>query len=215
MKKIMVIGLMLLAVTVGAQDLRTNNRAILFTFGGLADLGVGNYDAGPATGFGAKVFNAAGTMAFRPMVMFGMSSTETDPNVEDVVAGKEGTTSFGVMIDVIKHLNKSNITPYIGAGAGYMKIKATTESAYLKGGDPDKTEATLSGMTARGILGVEWFIKKNVSLSGEYRLSFMKGTGESKGLTGGEDEWDKGNTISETDIGIGSSGLLTIAIYVN
>ncbi len=213
MKKILVVAMLVLAVAVGAQDLRTNNRAILFTFGGLADLGLYNYNAGPATGIGAKIFNAAGTMAYRPCLLFGMSSSEQDPDIDDYVGEKESASSFGVMFDVIKHLNKNNITPYVGGGAGFLKQSESTESGHMEDDDPNETKSSISGLTLRGILGVEWFVKKNISLAGEYRLSFTKGSQENKAKGGGADEWDK-MSASSTNIGIGSSGLFTIAIYL-
>jgi opacity protein-like surface antigen len=214
MKRIMVIGLLLLAVAVGAQDLRTNNQALLFSFGGLSDMSLGNFDGGPATGIGFKLYNAAGTMAVRPMVMFGIDNTEDDPGVEGVTGAKEKITGYGAMIDLIKPLVKANLAPYVGAGAGYMVVKDRNESAYLTdGGDPDIDETTISGFTVRGILGVEWFVKKNVSVSGEYRLSFTSGKGEVKSQAGGDDEWDKAST-KETTIGIGASGLLTLSFYI-
>lgn len=214
MKKILVVAMLVLAVAVGAQDLRTNNKAILFTFSGLSSLGVVNYDAGPAAGIGAKIFNAAGTMAFRPCILFGMSSSEDDPDVEDYVGEKESTTSIGIVVDVIKHLNKNNITPFIGAGAGFVKISGSTESGHMEDDDPNETKSSTSGFTVRGICGVEWFVKKNISLSGEYRLAFTKGSQENKAKGGGADEWSKMST-SSTNIGIGSSGLFTLAIYLN
>lgn len=213
MKRILVAAMLVLAVAVGAQDLRTNNKAILFTFGGLSDLGLYNYNAGPAAGIGAKIFNAAGTMAYRPCLLFSMSSTEQDPDVEDYVGEKESASSFGVMFDVIKHLNKNNITPYFGAGAGFMKQSESTESGHMEDDDPNETESSISGFTVRGILGVEWFVKKNISFSGEYRLAFTKGSQENKAKTGGDDEWNK-MSASSTAMGIGSSGLFTIAIYL-
>lgn len=213
MKKVLVVAMLVLAVAVGAQDLRTMDKAILFTFSGLSNLGVTNYNAGPATGVGAKIFNAAGTMAYRPCILFGMSSTEEDPDIDDYVGEKESATSFGVMFDVIKHLNKNAITPYIGGGAGFMKMSQSTESGHMEDDDPDETKRSISGLTLRGILGVEWFVKKNISLSGEYRLAFTKGSQENKSKFGGADDWNK-SSASETEIGIGSSGLFTLAIYL-
>jgi hypothetical protein len=214
MKRIMVIGLLLLAVAVGAQDLRTNNQALLFSFGGLSDMSLGNFDSGPAAGIGFKLYNAAGTMAVRPTIMFVMDNTEDDPGVTGVTGAKEKITGYGAMIDLIKPLVKANLAPYIGAGAGYMVAKDRTESAFLSdGGDPDIDETTISGFSVRGILGVEWFVKKNFSVSGEYRLSFTSGKGEVKSQTGGETEWDKSST-KETTIGIGASGLITLAFYI-
>lgn len=213
MKKILVVAMLVLAVAVGAQDLRTNNQAILFTFSGLSNLGVTNYNAGPAAGVGAKIFNAAGTMAYRPCVVFGMSSTEDDPDIEDYVGEKESTSTFGILVDVIKHVNKNNITPYYGAGVGFVKQSESDESGHMEDDDPDETKSSTSGFSIRGILGVEWFVKKNISFSGEYRVSFTKGSQENKSKMGGADDWNKSST-SQTNIGIGSSGLFTIAIYL-
>jgi hypothetical protein len=219
MKRIMVIGLMLLAVAVGAQDLRTNNQALLFSFGGLSDMSLGNFDAGPIAGIGAKLYNAAGTMAVRPTILFGMSSSEGDLHTTDVVNPKEKTTDIGVMIDLIKPLVKNNLAPYIGVGGGYLMEKYHSDDAHLSGEKAGVTEASVSGLTVRGIVGVEWFFKKNISVSGEYRLGFTSGSSEAKQKAAGDDEWtyidwDDYPNGKATAIGVGASGLLTLAFYI-
>jgi hypothetical protein len=220
MKRIMVIGLMLLAVAVGAQDLRSNNQALLFSFGGLSNMALGDFDAGPIAGIGAKLYNAAGTMAVRPAILFGMNSSETDLHTEDVVNPKEKTTSFGVMVDLIKPLVKSNLAPFVGVGGGYYSQKYHYDAAHESGEEVGVEDASKSGFSIRGIVGVEWFFKKNVSVSGEYRLSFTKGSSEAKAKDAGEDEWDYINYLDGfpngkgTFIGVGASGLITVAFYI-
>jgi hypothetical protein len=220
MKRIMVIGLMLLAVAVGAQDLRTNKQALLFSFGGLSDMSLGNFDAGPIAGLGAKLYNAAGTMAIRPTILFGMSSSESDLHVDDVVNAKDKITDIGIMVDLIKPLVKSNLAPYVGVGGGYLLEKYHLDDAHLSGEKADVTEASTSGFSVRGIVGVEWFFKKNISVSGEYRLNFTSGSSEAKYKAAGEDEWTYINSAEypngkATIIGIGASGLLTLAFYIH
>jgi opacity protein-like surface antigen len=206
--------LLLVAVVASGQEMRTNNQGVLFSFSGLADLGLGSYQSGAGmVGIGAKLFNAAGDKAIRPMVVFNTGSQKSVPDAEDYVGEKQSHTSFGILVDGIKHMNKAAITPYIGVGVGYGKSSEKTESGHSEGDDPNVTENSTSGFSVRAILGVEVFIKKNISLSGEYRLAYGSSTATTKLTQAGADESSE-SKVEQSSLGIGASGLLTLAIYL-
>jgi hypothetical protein len=215
MKKIILVVLLVAAIGAGAEEMRTNNHAILFSFSGLSDLGLGSYTGGTGyAGIGAKCFNKSGDMALRPMAVFNIGSQKEESPIADYIGEKKSNYSIGILVDGIKHLVKSNISPYIGAGLGYIKTKAKTESGYVKGGKPDITENSTSGLLIRGLLGVEIFIKKNISLSGEYQLSYMSGTQSSKYKSASDTKWSESKTTM-SNLEVSAVGRLTLAIYLH
>jgi opacity protein-like surface antigen len=215
MKRLIAAVLIVAAVAVSAQDMRTNNRGILFTFNGLSDLGLGGYSAqSGSAGIGAKMFNKAGNMAIRPMLVFSTGSQKDVPADEDFVGEKTSSTAYGILVDGIKHLNKAAISPFIGVGAGFGKSSDKTESAHADADDPNVTENSTTAFTVRGLLGVEVFIKKNISLSGEYRLSYGTSTTTASYTPAGADDTTE-SKVKHSNLGISAAGVLTLAIYVN
>jgi hypothetical protein len=215
MKKIFFAILILLAVRVSAQDLRTNNHAILFSFSGLSDLGLNSYNGGTNyAGIGAKLVNQSGEMALRPAFVFSGGSTLDEAEAVNFIGEKRSNFTVGILVDVIKHLNKNNILPFIGVGMGFVTSKQKTEPAHAENQKADNTETNVSGFLIRGILGAEVFIKKNISLSWEYQLSYMKGTNTNKYTngTGGLTVVSKNKTFN---FGLEAVGRLTLAVYLN
>jgi opacity protein-like surface antigen len=215
MKRMLWVLVLGLAVVSQAEEWRSNNTGVLFSFSGLDNLGVNAYQAGSnMTGLGVKMFNAAGNKALRPMVVFNTSSTTHEPSMPNWVGQKTSSTSFGLLVDGIQHLVKASISPFIGVGVGFGTSSSKTESDHSTTGKPDVTEESSTGFGIRAILGVEVFIKKNISLSGEYRLGYTHTSTTSSFQAAGSTTKTE-SKVKETTIGIGASGLLTLSIYVN
>jgi len=215
MKKLFVCLIVLSVSMLAAQDMRTLDKGLLFGFSGLSNLGLASYTGGSAySGIGAKIFMKSGNAAVRPMLVFGTSKEESVSSVQDYVGPVESSTTYGILVDYIKHLNKNNITPFVGAGAGYVSRKQKEESGHMKSSEPDIQEHSATGFQVRGIIGVEIFVKKNFSLSGEYHLGYGKQSTENKSKSGSATEWSKSESKA-SGINLGSSGFLTVAIYLN
>ena len=79
--------------------------------------------------------------------------------------GDNSEFGFAVGGDLIKPLSTDKITPYMGAGAG---IGFEKESNFL--------DTTTFQFWLRAILGIEFFLRENISLAGEYQLAFLYAT---------------------------------------
>jgi opacity protein-like surface antigen len=169
-----------------AQDFATSvgakSKAMLFTLQGLATLGAGDFNGG----FGAKYY-LSNAMALR----LGLGLTMANENLP-LATGQSGTegsissTGFGVSAAVEYHLLPTRVSPYVGAGVGFSSI--TTNHEYLVIA-PATFQRTTENNTAGelingtrytagtafnvgGILGVEFFVTKEISLGAEYQVGY-------------------------------------------
>lgn len=220
MKKALVILCLLgLALpSVQAQSMRDYDRGIIFSFSGLSWLGADSYLLGSAGdesayGIGGKKYLSSGKEAIRLGIAFSRSTTEDDdPDFEDYVGYKITDSGFGFTVDYLKDLNQGRITPFMGAGLGYVKKSSKEEYGHSENSDYGIHEESESGFLLRGIIGVEVYLRKNISLSGEYQASFFKGSSKQKDKFG-EDTIDE-EKYNLTEMGIGSSGILNLTVYL-
>ena len=218
MKKVLIIVLVILflgTISFG-QEInlpQKGNKAMLFEFSGLGFLGVLEYQGG----FGYKMF-LNNNMALRTALLMNYNKDNTPyTGGGDGKDGYDKTFGMGAEIALELHKNYGNVSPYTGIGGKF--VQTTTESALpVQSGS---TQPTLknqigsgSGMNIGGffIIGMEYFINDNISLSGEYHL----GVDYTSALT---EVYDDGTNKIETDggsslgFGISSIGLFTLAIY--
>ncbi|MBL7960720.1 hypothetical protein JNL27_10835 [bacterium] len=113
--------------------------------------------------------------AFRFGVSFGSNISNLDGESRifpvDTIQSKNKTNSNGLTVGIVTQYIRyspidENIVAYYGAGPNLsiMHSKYDTESL-----NNDQTTRTNSwGAGLNGVFGVEWFVKKNLSLSAEY-----------------------------------------------
>jgi hypothetical protein len=192
------------------------SKALLFEFSGLANLGAGSFDGG----FGGKYFLNK-KLAVRGSLQFTDRSESIPYNDTGGFDGKRKATRFGISAAVEFHFDTSRVNPYIGGGLGFGVISTEYKSAA-----PDwQSQETIkndedgefgyrggSEFTVFGLLGVEVFIIKNLSLAAEYRLGYTSASRK-------DEEVIRGNSTvttklgSTTDMGIESAGALILAVY--
>ena len=123
MKKVLLTAFALLvvaSVSFGQEvmpSLTGGSKALLFSFGGLSNLGANNFNGG----FGAKYYLSS-SMAVRAGLQFASASTTTpaNPAAGDVgVDGSTSSTTIGVGAAIELHLATARVSPYIGAGVGF------------------------------------------------------------------------------------------------
>ncbi|HRI46157.1 MAG: outer membrane beta-barrel protein [Ignavibacteriaceae bacterium] len=215
MKKLLVVALLLVMsanFNIFAQPV-SGSKAILFQFSGLSFLQANEFEGGA----GAKYF-LNNRIAVRGLVKFSNSSSVTPWN--GVSAGNDGessTTMLGLGAAVQYYMTIGEMSPYFGGGAAFSTTSSETKSAYPNGGSQTVTKddpATNAGtrIDVYALLGVEYFIKENISLSAEYRLGYGSLSRADYSITSG------GTTTttkqgSSSSLGINSQGLLTIAFY--
>jgi opacity protein-like surface antigen len=192
-------------------------KAMVFRFSGLSNLGLsgysgmtfaGNPDVPANVGVGMRYYINDG-LAVRPGLDVGMASSSEKGlggNTDDKTSG----SVIGLSVAIEKHLpGPTNVSPYMGAGAGFGMARATSEPSrpqqpatgtMLKQTD----KATAFGVF--GMLGFEWGFTESLTLGGEYRLGLNGSSGSS------EREYQssptvKGNEISGIGIGFGTASV--------
>lgn len=223
MKKLLV--LMCAVLFVGSvsysQDVVPNlaggSKALLFTFGGLNTLAANNFSGG----FGAKYYLSS-SMAVRGALQFSSNSTSTpaNPAAGDVgVDGSTSNTTIGVGGAIELHMGSGRVSPYLGAGVGFSTTSTESKNAATATppATPTQTTTTNAGgnttFTVYGIAGFEFFLWKEVSLAGEYRLGFSSTSNKDVEVTSGTTT----NTTkqgSSSSFGVNAQGVLTLAVYL-
>lgn len=220
----------LLASTVQAQDVMpvygAGAKAVLFSFSGLATLGAGTFDGG----VGGKYY-LSDEMAVRGGLQFASASQDVAANPNPGQTGTDGSLSasrIGVSAAVELHMTKKRVSPYIGGGV--MFSTTSTESKSVEVGAPPATPTTTkndvsgevvngsfyqgaSTFTVFGMLGVEFFLYNEMSLSAEYRIGFSSSSRPDMEMSNG--------TVTVTQkvgggstIGFSTGGALTLAVYL-
>jgi hypothetical protein len=191
MKKltILVVAAIVIAGSLSAQDVRpvlkSGAKSLNFTFGGFGAFGLGG--AGVSGGLGMSFFTSSDA-AFRLGLQAALNSSKTpwnDFTPNGTNPGTDGTSSstlLGLGVDYLMYMNAMTprVKPYWGLG-----IEVTSQSSDVKPslsanpGNGAVTE-TKNGNTgdglslgAAGILGAEFFLYSELSLSAEYRLNLF------------------------------------------
>lgn len=185
MNKIIVcsVALFLFSVVTFAQDItpRTTvgDRALLFSINGFGNFGVrgsvaasiggaaavgdsspGIGRAEPIYGIGARYFFAPKT-AFRVSLGFG---TSTSSDGTETGNGRSATV-FGLTPAIELHMVQSgSVTAYVGGFASLATVSAGGE------GDEQEYSSSATSISLGGILGVEFFPWRELSLGAEYQL---------------------------------------------
>ena len=206
-------------------SLAGGSKAVLFSFGGLAFLSAGTFDGG----VGARYYLSDG-FAVRAGLQFTSASQTNPANPVAPQTGEDGKASasaFGLSGAAELHMGKGRVIPYVGAGLGFTTT--STESKNIVVGNPPPAQTTTKNRTAGetvngtaytsgsalqvfGLLGVEFFLYKELSLAAEYRLGYMSTSRPDQEVTSGTTTTTT-KVGSGSTVGISNSGLLTLAVY--
>lgn len=225
MKKYTVIFVLIsvcLSQIVSAQNNDKNfdigSAALLFQFSGFSNLGAGSYMGG----IGGKYFLSP-TMAARGGLQFAHYKDKNPynppANVTPIPTGKDGeesATVLGVAGAIEIHANAKRVSPYLGAGAAFQTA-SSEEKNIVQDPTPQTTIKNDNGYTQLEffiLLGAEFFLYKQlISLSAEYQAGYSSTSYKDRKTTTGS------TTVtikqgSERGLGIVTSGMLTLAVYL-
>ncbi|HEX9614936.1 MAG TPA: outer membrane beta-barrel protein [Bacteroidota bacterium] len=197
--------------------LTAGSKALLFQFGGLNNLQANNFNGG----FGAKFFLSS-TFAVRGVLQFSSASTTTpaNPAPGDVgVDGSSSNTTIGVGGAVELHMGSGRVSPYLGGGVAFATTSTESKNPATATPPATPTQTTTTNangsttFTVYGMAGFEFFLWKEVSLSGEYRLGFSSTSMKDREDTTGPTTTTTKQGSSST-IGIAAQGVLTLAVYL-
>ncbi len=222
MKKVLLVAVAILmvgSVSFG-QDvvpgLAGGSKALLFSFGGLSTLSANNFSGG----FGAKYYLSS-SMAVRGGIQFTSNSTTTPANPGAGQVGVDGSTSnttIGVAGAIELHLGSGRVSPYLGGGVGFSTTSTESKNAATATPPAVPTQTTVKNaagattFTVYGLAGFEFFLWKELSLSGEYRVGFSSSSLKDQETTTGSTT----TTVkqgSSSSIGISAQGTLILAVY--
>jgi len=200
-KSLAVLLVLALSVSFAFAQNRTGDKAILFEFDGLSFLNVYEY----AGGLGFKT--NLGDLALRTSLLFGNISSEgahQSPNFGD----KQSELELGLNLSLLYSLADETVSPYVGLGFGFGYSK-------YKESDAHASDATIfyeyeeSGFSIGVglLLGVEVFVVKNLSISGEYQLGFESFSATSPSPIGEDIK------LSASNMGIRTGGMLILSAY--
>jgi len=173
----MVLAVMLVGMTAQAAEVPTSkgDKAMVFMFSGLDDLGLGGY--GGDYGIGMRYYISDGT-ALRVGAQFGTESYTDDDSDSDAKY-----SVYGLNAVYEKHLEGacSSVCPYWGVGAGFSMFS----DKYTDADDDTWTDSGTS-FGIFGLLGFEWGFTNCLTLGGEYQAGFASWSSETEVDVGGD-----------------------------
>lgn len=222
MKKTLIILLVVMsfAANIYAQDAvkpatSAGTAGLLFTFSGLDNLGAGDFEGG----FGGKYFFTR-NLALRGILNFTTASQTQPSGVPGVDDTEASATVIGVGAALEYHFGYKRVSPYIGGGLQFITT-STEETGEGYTMTNDLGGQSVNGNTYRagtmleafGLVGVEFFLFDELSLSAEYRLGFGSFSQSDEEFE--RDGFDKVTTDggSGSQFALHSQGFLTLAIY--
>lgn len=197
------------------SDLRTGNKALLFTFNGLDIIKTGNFEGG----MGGKLFLNK-NLNLRVGIEFNLVNETIPAAQEGFQDGTKTAIAFGVNLAAEYHLTSGRISPYLGLGTGINVLTTTSEHTPNQNEErtnmPEEIDGTLYNpgidISLSVLAGVEFFLIKNLSLATEYRIGFTNHSnldGEVK--SNGNTVQAEGSNIFNASIE--NQGWLTLAFY--
>jgi hypothetical protein len=161
------IAFMLFAVSAQAAEvpMSAGDKAMVFMFHGLDDLGLSGY--GHDYGFGMRYYMSDG-MALRGGVVFGMN-TWTDESGEEDFETTENSMGVEAIYEMHMEGPCASVSPFLGVGGSWMSYSWENDN-------DDKYEDSMFGIF--GVAGFEWGFTDCMTLGGEYRLGFSSGSYE-------------------------------------
>lgn len=177
------------ALTSRAQTLNVaqqGDKAVLFNFVGLSNLGLNGYNGG----IGGKYFISDG-MAVRGMLLLGIDNSTTNSTPQF----STDRLDFGIQGGLEYHLPlASRISPYVGGILSFESNATTT--------NPGANKNSSTSFRLGAIGGIEYFFNSNISLSAEYQFGFTSTNNTTSGAPGND----------QFQLGFQTAGL-TLAAY--
>ena len=214
------IMILLIGSLLYAQDDKSffekGSKAVLFEFSGFDNLGANSFNGG----IGGKYFIKS-NIAIRGGLQFMTIEEDIPFQGTGGADGEAGATQFGFSAALEIHLNTTRVNPYFGAGLGLSFTSTESKTAEANPVDQETIKNNRDGefeyyggteFTLFGMFGVEIFVFKNLSFAAEYRLGLSN-------ISRKDEEVTQGNVTVTTkqgsidQIGIESSGVLTLAVY--
>jgi len=204
-----------------AQNLGTKagDKSMNFSFGGLATLTTGA--AGPSGGLGLSYF-----LSSDAAVRFGLqvkSTSSTIPaNPATGQTGTDGSSSnftLGVAADYLMFMQgaTSRVRPYMGAGFSFTMISTESKNAVIA----PVVQATTKGAGASttlglmGIVGAEFYLYPEVSVSAEYNLTLFSMTSPADvEVSSGSTTVTTKQTSSTQILGFGAPGAANVGVHI-
>lgn len=167
------------------------DKALLFQFNGLANLGTGSFMSSPNISIGVlniPQFNAIGAKYYLSDGFAGRASLLIGYNSETEKAGtggftdrKESSMGLGLEVGIQSNIIKtSSFVGFIGATAGFAMVSGTLEPTTASpppAGVITKYDASATMFGLGGIAGFEYFIYDRISLAAEYQFGLVLGGG--------------------------------------
>jgi opacity protein-like surface antigen len=176
-----VVAVMLLGTIATAAEVPTSegDKAMVFMFSGMDELGLGGY--GGYYGIGMRYYIADMT-AIRGGLEFGKWSRVDESDMPDYADSENNYTVYGLNAVYEKHMEGpcASVSPYWGIGAAFaMETDEYIEPAG-SGGDTYTETDKGTGFAGFGVLGFEWAFSNCMTLGGEYQLGFWSWSGETE-----------------------------------
>ena len=171
MKKLiaLVVGILMLCSFAFAQDMPAGNKqgakSLDFTFNGLGTFGLNN------VGVSLTYFLSSDAAVRLGLNAQNVSTSQDPPST--VVGGQKAETSqltVAVGADYLMYMSgaSSRVRPYMGAGVGFGMTSGSEKNTTA---DEIKTGGIVLGVA--GILGAEFYLYNEISLSAEYSLNLV------------------------------------------
>jgi outer membrane protein W len=176
MKKVLglFLAVAMLAAFSFAQDVmpaaKAGSKSLNFTFQGIGTFGVGS--AGPLGGVGGSYF-LNNDAAVRAGLQVAYNTTSSTSNATS--GGTDGSTSaftLGAAVDYLMYMNAGRVRPYCGGGIYFTTTSSDTKPTDKAGFDEQKG-GTPTTFGINGILGAEFFVYSEMSLSVEDQLNVI------------------------------------------
>ena len=186
MKKstLLLLAAVLVCGSLSAQDVRpvlkSGAKSLNFTFGGLGTFGISG--AGVSGGLGMSFFTSSDA-AFRIGLQAAYNKSTTPyPATDGGADGTSSTLGLGVGVDYLMYMNAltPRVKPYWGLGVQFgmssSDVKPPISNTAGNGSltetkNGNGNEGTTIGVG--GILGAEFFLYSELSLSAEYNLNLL------------------------------------------
>jgi opacity protein-like surface antigen len=167
----------LVNVSFAADDVmpaaKAGAKSLNFTFAGLGGFGIGAAGAGGGIGVSYFLNNDA---ALRLGLNIGTASTTTPAAMIGNSDAKTSTFDVGIGADYLMYSGMGRLRPYMGAGVQITMGSSSSEPSVptpTPNGTVTKTTNTRAndglGFSLMGILGAEFWLWNEISLSAEYR----------------------------------------------
>ncbi len=216
---LVLVALLVVSVTYAGDTVvpktKAGNKALLFTLGGLANLGAGQYGGG----IGAKYY-FANNWAGRLGVGFNTSTSTTKNPATTVPAGESGerdetSTTFTVTPGVLYTIAVSGpVNAYVGAQILFVSNTTSRDGAFGSGFDSDsKLETSSTNFGAGLILGVEWFPWETISFGAEYTLGFLTGSSDQTSTVNGSGTSQDGPSTTSIGTSAVNGANLTLSVF--